>query len=142
MYCSETPHQTQPKYVKVKIVKYLAVGGFQFVLDFLLFLLLQKMGIFLVVANVISRLSAATAGYYLNRKYTFSVRQSHGYSMVFRYWSFWIFMTILSSILILTWTTLLGDRYSAGFGKFIVESVLCVLGFFVSKMWVYRHAQE
>ena len=46
--------------MKMHLVKYLSIGAFQFILDFLLFLLFQKLGIALVIANTASRLTAAT----------------------------------------------------------------------------------
>ena len=128
--------------LKLQLARYLGVGIFQFVLDLLLFLLFQKLGVALVVANTASRLSAAAAGYLLNRKYTFSVAPAHGHSMLLRYWLFWGCMTALSSLLLLGWDALFAGRWSPGLGKFLVEAALAVLGFFISKLWVYRHAQR
>ena len=66
----------------MKVLKYLTVGLFQFLLDLVLFLLLQKIGLPLFVANATSRLTAATTGCYLNRHFTFfscaSVGLLHG----------------------------------------------------------------
>lgn len=123
-------------------VKYLIFGAFQFVLDFMLFVLLQKIGVAVVVANVASRLSAATAGYYLNKKYTFSIGEVQTYAMMRRYWLFWLFMTGLSSLLILAWDHFLNGTLPTGAGKFAIECVLCVFGYLVSKIWVYKHDQE
>lgn len=128
--------------MKMHLMKYLGIGAFQFVLDFLLFLFFQKLGIALVIANSVSRLTAATAGYYLNKKFTFSVGHVTGHAMMLRYWFFWALMTVLSSLLIFSWAKLLDDLSSIGLGKFVVESFLCLLGFVVSKTWVYRHAPK
>ncbi len=128
--------------MKMRLVKYLSIGAFQFALDFILFLLLQQLGIALVVANTTSRLTAATAGYYLNKKFTFSVEPVPGRAMMLRYWLFWAFMTVLSSLLIFTWGKLLGDLLAIGLGKFVIESFLCLFGFFISRTWVYRHDQQ
>ena len=124
----------------MKIFKYLVVGGFQFVFDFLLFLLLQQAGFPVFFSNTVSRLSAATLGYVLNKKYTFSVAPIQGYSMMLRYWSFWVFMTGLSSLLIWQWSVFFKNSLHIGVGKFSIESILCLAGFFISKRWVYRHA--
>ncbi len=137
-----SPNTTASNPLKLQMARYLGVGLFQFVLDLLLFLLFQHVGAAIVVANTASRLSAATAGYFLNRKYTFSATTAGGYSMVLRYWLFWAFMTALSSLLLLAWDALFAGRWSPGLGKFLVEAALAVLGFFISKLWVYRHAQR
>ena len=82
------------------------------------------------------------SGYYLNKKFTFSVGHVTGHAMMLRYWFFWALMTVLSSLLIFSWAKLLDDLSSIGLGKFVVESFLCLLGFVVSKTWVYRHASK
>ena len=123
----------------MKIFKYLIVGGFQFVFDFLLFLLLHQVGFSILFSNTVSRLSAATLGYLFNKKYTFSIEQVQGYSMVLRYWVFWALMTCLSSLLIWQWSTLFKESLHLGIGKFSIESVLCIVGFFISKRWIYKH---
>jgi putative flippase GtrA len=66
----------------MKVLKYLTVGLFQFLLDLVLFSLLQKIGLPLFVANATSRLTAATTGCYLNRHFTFSVAPASDYCMV------------------------------------------------------------
>ena len=126
----------------IHLIKYLSIGAFQFALDFLLFVFFQKIGIALILSNTASRLTAATAGYYLNKKFTFSVGDSVDRTMVLRYWFFWAMMTVVSSLLIYAWGKWVGDLLPIGWGKFVVESFLCLLGFVISKTWVYRHAQE
>lgn len=123
----------------MKIFKYLAVGGFQFIFDLILFLLLHQVGFSILFSNTVSRLSAATLGYLFNKKYTFSIGQVQGYSMALRYWIFWALMTILSSSLIWQWSILFKDSFHIGIGKFLIESILCFVGFFISKRWIYKH---
>jgi putative flippase GtrA len=123
----------------MKVLKYLTVGLFQFLLDLGLFLLLQTIGLPLFLANATSRLTAATTGYYLNRHFTFSVAPASDYSMVTRYWLFWTFMTLLSTGLMMVWQHFMSAHFHLGIGKFIVESFLCIVGFLISKFWVYKH---
>lgn len=121
-------------------MKYLSVGVCQLFLDLLLFLLLQNFGVAIAIANTISRFCAAVAGYYLNKQFTFSVGHISGYSMMLRYWSFWIFMTFLSSVLILSLDKLMSTTLPTGLGKLVVELVLFLISFLISKFWVYKHA--
>ena len=131
------------------LAKYLVVGGFQFVFDIVLFLLMQQAGFSIFLSNTVSRLSAATLGYLFNRKFTFEVaslertntsNKFQGYSMALRYWVFWAVMTGISSLLIWQWSTLFKNSFHIGLGKLSIEAVLCIVGFFVSKRWVYQHA--
>lgn len=130
------------------LAKYLLVGGLQFVFDILLFLLMQQAGFSIFLSNTVSRLSAATLGYHFNRKFTFQVVSLEKsktsirfqvYSMERRYWVFWAVMTCISSLLIWQWSALLQNSFQIGVGKLAIEAVLCIVGFFVSKRWVYQH---
>lgn len=107
------------------MARYVGVGVFQFVLDLQLFLRFQHLGPAIVVANTASRLPTSMAGYSSNRKSMFPVKSANGYSM-----------------LPLAWDAFLAGKWSPGLGKFWVEAALAVLGFFNSKLWVYRHAQR
>lgn len=121
------------------VVKYVLFGAFQFILDFLLFVFLEKMGFYAVVANITSRLVAATVGYQLNKKYTFGVGKVKNYAMVTRYWVFWLSMTCVSSLLILVWNNFLTDLLPTSAGKLIVECILSIVGYLISKIWVYKN---
>lgn len=129
-------------FLDVRIVKYLGFGALQFILDISLFVVMSALDVPLLIANVVSRLSAATAGYYLNKKYTFAIGEVKTYSMARRYWVFWTFMTVFSSLLVWCWDRFLGDAMPTNFGKFVIECFLCVFGYLISKYWVYKHDPE
>lgn len=126
----------------MRITKFLSIGVCQFVLDFLVFVLLQKLGVVATIANTASRFLAGTLGYYLNKKYTFAIGPVLGYSMMARYWMFWGFMTLLSSTLISVWDTVLNNVFSNATGKILIELGLFLLSFVISKLWVYKHARR
>ncbi len=128
--------------IDASITKYLLFGIFQFSLDLALFIIMQKIGFASIVANVISRLTAAVAGYFLNKQYTFGISETKTYAMVKRYWVFWLFMTGLSSLLIYAWDYYLRSALATSAGKFIIECGLCVLGYLISKKWVYKNDRE
>jgi putative flippase GtrA len=123
----------------MKLVKYLFVGGVQFVFDLGLFVFLEKIGLGILMANTVSRFSAATLGYFLNRKYTFSIKRGPA-AMFVRYWIFWGGMTVASTLLIDFASSHFSGPLAIGLTKFFVESALCLLGFIVSRYWVYTHA--
>jgi putative flippase GtrA len=127
------------KLLNLSFAKYLFFGGFQFAFDFVLFFFLQNIGLAAVFANVTSRFSAALAGYYLNKRFTFGVGEVKTYSMFKRYWLFWLFMTGLSSTLVFLWDFHLQTTWSMGIGKFTIECFLCILGYLISRFWVYKH---
>lgn len=125
--------------MKTQLIKYFLFGLFQFLLDFLLFVWLEKAGVMVILANTASRLIAAVAGYCLNKKYTFDAGAVKSRAMFVRFWLFWLFMTGFSSLLMLAWSKAMAGTWSNGIGKLIVEALMFCFGFLISKMWVYKH---
>ena len=124
-------------------VFFLLVGGFQYVLDAALYALFIGIGIATVPANVTSRATAAAAGFLLNRYWTFGQRNDtvrrFGASL-FRFIVLWLTMTLISSLAILALQQAWGsDNASRIMAKLLVEAVLAVASFLVSRFWVFRN---
>jgi putative flippase GtrA len=123
-------------------IYFLLVGGMQYLIDTLVFALLISSGLATVPANVASRASAAAAGFLSNRYWTFSQRpdtlRRFSRSLV-RFLAWWLSMTVVSSLAVLGLESILGDEeLERILAKVIVEAVLAVISFLVSRYWVYR----
>ena len=123
-------------------IYFLLVGGMQYLIDTLVFALLISSGLATVPANVASRASAAAAGFLSNRYWTFSQRpdtlRRFSRSLV-RFLAWWLSMTVVSSLAVLGLESVLGDEdLERILAKVIVEAVLAVISFLVSRYWVYR----
>jgi putative flippase GtrA len=123
----------------LRIAKYVAVGGLQFVLDVALFYVLHFFSMPVVPANILSRLTAATVGYVANRQFTFAVPRQNSYRMVAKYWLFWLSMTAISSGLLWTWESFTTTVWQVTLGKLVIDGGLCVAGFFISQKYIYTH---
>lgn len=132
-----THHPARP--ALLRIAKYVAVGGLQFVLDVALFYVLHLLGMPVVAANVLSRLTAATVGYVANRHFTFGVPRQTSYRMVAKYWLFWLGMTAVSSGLLWAWESWTTTVWQVTLGKLLIDGGLCIAGFFISQKYVYKH---
>ncbi len=116
--------------------RYLLVGGSQALIAWGAFVLLTMKGLSVPLASVLGRVVAASAGFWFNGYYTFSLRHlnwRHGA----RYVLVWTLLTILSAILI----TLVADRmglHAAWIAKPMVSALVACLGFFLWKYVVYR----
>lgn len=121
---------------------FLLVGGLQYALDATLFVALLGLGLATVPANVASRASAAVLGFLANRYLTFGQRSDtfsrFGSSLV-RFVLLWLGMTALSSTLLVLvkqgWGAQLETQVVA---KLMVEALLAVSSFLLSKYWVFR----
>lgn len=134
------PHSQPPSLpALLRIAKYVAVGGLQFVLDVALFYVLHLFSMPVVPANILSRLTAATVGYAANRHFTFGVPRQNSYRMVVKYWLFWLSMTAISSGLLWTWESFTTTVWQVTLGKLIIDGGLCVAGFFISQKYIYTH---
>ncbi|QDW66489.1 GtrA family protein [Luteimonas granuli] len=117
---------------------YLAIGGIQWLLDWAVMVLLSHLGLRIGLANIVGRVCGALLGFWLNGKFTFT-GEGHalGRRQLLRFVAMWLVMTLLSTVAIEAIDDLLGRQW-AWLAKPLVEAGLGVLGFVVSRHWIYR----
>lgn len=122
---------------------YVLVGGLQYVLDASLFGVLLGFGLAVPAANVLSRASAAVGGFLANRYLTFAKRSdtvAHFTGSLLRFVTLWLTMTFISTGLIMAVSHYWGAEWSIQVaGKLLIEAVLAVISFLISKYWVFRN---
>lgn len=123
-------------------VLFILVGGFQYMLDAVLFGVFISVGAGTVSSNITSRAIAAGTGFLLNRYLTFGRRNDNVKlfsASLMRFLIFFAVMTILSTGLIILLEQLVGDNDTQRiFYKIGVEAVLAIISFFLSRNWVFR----
>ena len=117
---------------------YLLIGGVQWLVDWGVMVLLSHYGLVVELANVFGRVAGALLGYWLNGKLTFAGDDTAiGRTQLFRFILMWLGTTAVS-----TWSLgeidYLGGLKWAWLAKPAVELALGVVGFFLSRHWVYR----
>lgn len=122
----------------IELALFLMVGGAQLLLDWAVFVLLSYCGLPVPIANVIARLFGATLGFWLNGKVTFRgaagrLDRSH----VARFGVFWCVATLISTVALELATKCFGVEVSWMI-KPLVEAVLAVASFLISRHWIYR----
>ena len=118
--------------------RYLVIGGLQWLLDWAVMVALSHLGMRVGAANVIGRISGALLGYWLNGKVTFADGGTVLGPVQFRrFVVMWLGTTVLSTLAIATIDDMLGLKW-AWLAKPLLEVVLGVIGFVVSRHWVYR----
>lgn len=123
-------------------VLFLLVGGVQYVLDAGIFSLLV-LSLDTSLANVLSRLSGACAGYYLNGYFTFGViNQKNVFNLrrIVKFSLVWTGLTLVSTLSINMVVSMLptADWHYIVVVKLVVEAVLVILSFLMQKFFVYR----
>ena len=121
---------------------YLIVGGLQYLVDAGLYALIISNGVTTLPANVTSRASAASMGFLLNRYWTFGQRDEtlkrFGSSLL-RFLVLFATMTLISTLVVLALERLWGDdNTSRIIAKMLVEALLAVASFLVSRLWVFK----
>lgn len=117
---------------------YLLIGGIQWLVDWGVMVLLSHLGLAVEPANVLGRVAGALLGYWLNGKVTFAGDDTAiGRTQLLRFSLMWIATTTVS-----TWSLGaiddLGGLTWAWLAKPAVELVLGVVGFVLSRHWVYK----
>lgn len=118
---------------------YLLIGLLQWLLDWGMMVALSHGGLPVEPANVAGRISGAMLGFWLNGRITFcSDEHRMGRRQLARFLAMWLATTAIS-----TWAI---GAIDDGFGlqwawlaKPALEGVLGVIGFLLSRHWVYRH---
>jgi len=122
---------------------FVLIGGMQYVLDAALFGLLLSLGLSVAPANVLSRGTAAAGGFLANRYLTFGQRadsKARFAGSLLRFISLWLVLTCASTGLMLLVSRYVGTEVNVQIaGKLMVEAVLAVISFVISKYWVFRH---
>lgn len=117
---------------------YLLIGGIQWLVDWGVLVLLTHLGMAVVPANVAGRVAGALLGYWLNGRLTFAGDDTTvGRTQLLRFIAMWLGTTIIS-----TWSLGYIDHMAglkwAWLAKPGVEFVLGVVGFLLSRHWVYK----
>lgn len=115
-----------------------AIGVVLMGIDTGVFGALHWLGLGLLPANMIARVIAALASFYLNGRYSFA---GHGEARphairLGRYVVWWLVMTAISTGVLWACHRAFGEA-SVYAAKPAVEFVLAVIAFFVSRHWIY-----
>jgi len=121
---------------------FVLVGGAQYLFDAAMYGLLLSAGMGISPANILARGSAAAGGFLANRYLTFGQRndtRGRFAGSLLRFIVLWAALTAVSTGLMLAVSMWLGTEVRVQVaGKLVVEAVLAVTSFFLSKHWVFR----
>jgi len=117
---------------------YLIIGGIQWLVDWGVMVGLSHMGMAIEPANIAGRISGALLGYWLNGKLTFSGDDTAvGRTQLQRFVMMWLCTTAISTWSMGAIDDLLGLKW-AWLAKPGIELALGVIGFVLSRHWVYK----
>lgn len=117
---------------------YLLVGGIQWLLDWAVMVLLSHLWLPVAWANICGRISGAVLGYWLNGRYTFAAEDTTvGRRQFLRFLLMWLATTAVSTWAVTRIDDYLGLKW-AWLAKPLVEVALGLVGFFLSRHWVYK----
>lgn len=118
--------------------RYLAVGSLQYLVDWGVMVLLSHLGMLVEPANVTGRISGALLGYWLNGRITFADGDAVlGRTQFRRFALMWMCTTIASTLAMGAIDDVLGLRW-AWLAKPAIEITLGVVGFLLSRHWIYK----
>ncbi len=117
---------------------YLVIGGVQWLVDWGVMVALSHLGMRVGPANVLGRISGALLGYWANGKLTFAGEDTAvGRTQLMRFLAMWLATTAISTWSMTHIDDLFGLRW-AWLAKPGIEIVLGMLGFVLSRHWIYK----
>jgi putative flippase GtrA len=117
---------------------YLLIGGLQWLVDWGMMVLLSHLGLPVEVANVCGRISGAMLGFWLNGRITFAGTDTRiGGTQLRRFVTMWLCTTIASTLALGHIDDVFGLQW-AWLAKPLIELCLGVIGFLLSRHWVYK----
>lgn len=117
---------------------YLLIGGVQWLVDWGVLVLLTHYGMQVEAANVLGRVAGALLGYWLNGKLTFAGDETAvGRTQLTRFVLMWLGTTVVSTLSMGYIDETAGLKW-AWLAKPAVEFLLGVIGFLLSRHWVYK----
>ncbi|MGF6710220.1 putative flippase GtrA [Luteibacter sp. W1I16] len=122
----------------IEVFLFVAVGGAQLVVDAATFIGLSHWGLSVPIANVVARMAGALLGFWLNGKITFLKEDERLHRVhLGRFAMFWLAATAVSTGALALATHTLG-LVTAWIIKPVIEILLAIVSFLVSRHWIYR----
>ena len=119
-------------------LRYLIVGGVQWLLDCGVTIALSHGGLAIEAANLCGRVSGAMLGFWLNGRYTFGdAGQRIGGRQLRRFLAMWLCTTAIGTFALGRIDTLFG-LHGAWLAKPVIEVLLAAIGFVASRQWIYK----
>ena len=117
---------------------YLVIGGLQWLLDWMVMVALSHAGLPVRQANIVGRICGALFGFWMNGRFTFAGDDTTiGRVQLQRFLAMWVSTTIVSTWAIGHIDDYLGLQW-AWLAKPLVEIALGVIGFVISRQWIYK----
>lgn len=122
-----------------QLLLYGMVGSIQLLADWLCFVLLTWSGMDVVPANLCGRVFGACLGFWLNGQHTFANagQPSLGRRQAIRFVIAWILTAVLSTAAVWLVDHFAGLRWAQA-GKLGIDGAIALLGFLLSKYWIFR----
>jgi putative flippase GtrA len=118
---------------------YVLVGILQWLLDWSVMVGLTHAGMPIEPANILGRISGALLGFWLNGRITFaSDHHRMGRRQFVRFLTMWLATTAVSTWAMSSIYDMFGLQW-AWVAKPAVEIALSVIGFLLSRHWIYKH---
>ena len=118
-----------------EIIKYLLSSFSSFIIDYVLYTILNILSNSLILSNVVARIISASFNYTINKNIVFKSKK-RAYKSAFEYFLLAAFILIVNTLILNLIIKLGANKY---IGKIITELILSIFSFIVQKIFIFKN---
>lgn len=120
----------------ISLIKFGIVGVSNTLVNWIIFFILNNIGVYYITANVIAYLIATANSYFWNSKWVFKFKKEENLKVPLRF----ILLNLIGLVLNSTILYLLVDllHFSRMISLIIATGIVMIVNYFINKVWVFK----
>ena len=120
----------------ISFIKFGIVGAANTLINWIIFFMLNYMGVYYITANIIAYLIATANSYFWNSKWVFKSKKQDNLKTQVRFTLLNLIGLVLNSIVLYLLVDLL--HLSKMISLIIATAIIMIINYFINKVWVFK----
>ncbi len=119
-----------------EIIKYIFWGTVTTILNYVLFVVLIRVGIYYIVSNIVTYGIAVVISYWCNEKFVFDIQKKKRTQKLIEYIVNRMILLIIDNLLLIFLVEIV--EMSAEWSKVFISVILLLANYLISKFWIFK----